>query len=804
MQSEHTLTEIEPPAPKRGRGRPRKAAATADAPSPALAAPQPRPRGRQKGFRLPTFADLDELTLEDFSFVRGVYNGMEIRESFLRFYANIHFDAQGAPEVPHGLSLNARFRHLEDKIVAAATATTEARFLQHAETLTAPLPEQATDQAQRRSLEEIWNEWADKLPDDYYSQAEMLEAFQRYLHENGIEISTQQSNEVSRAAMIESKVKALNELQTALAYRPRQDAATGIWLARPIRAALMRLQVHTMGQLVRYISAAGRNWHRAVARLGAVRAQRLQAWLQDHADTLGRIDQSSPAWQEHKPLKRVIEPLRRAPEVASLTYEAGQQVATPRADQIVQRAGIAPLELLRVPPSLDGSHGLFRAQAPNHFGARNDMEAVRLWLSTFLTAGKTRTFEAYRREVERFYVWCLNEAQVALSGVNTSHALAYQAFLAKIPAAYIGRHGVTRDDARWRPWRGQLTPRSQLYALTVIKVMMEALTKAGYLSANAFDSLKAVATVERTMDTSRSLNRGDLEWAKALLQRHEEVAALSAAKEESAQTFAAAAGKPPALQVARARRLKFLLNMLLTTGVRLEELAKARVADLVPVQPEAGAAPGEFLLQVLGKGKKVRRVLLSATVHQQMTEHHADVEALLAARHGHTSQQLLAFRIERPLVASLSPPPSPAGVNATKRSQSQALSAQGIYRTLKAFFRDGALRGLRGTLAAKAATAKKQKDAGAGARAEEYAALSLELRRLEHDEAMWRRRLQISTHWLRHTFAKEVLRVNPSDTGLKLAQQLLGHANITTTGLYIKQDDTEKIKAARLVFPGGL
>lgn len=119
MQSEHTLTEIEPPEPKRGRGRPRKATAPDEAPSPAPAAP--RRRGRKIGFRLPTFAQLDELTLEDFSFVRGVYNGMDPRDSFLRFYANIHFDAQGVPAVPHGLSLAARFKQLEERILAAAS-----------------------------------------------------------------------------------------------------------------------------------------------------------------------------------------------------------------------------------------------------------------------------------------------------------------------------------------------------------------------------------------------------------------------------------------------------------------------------------------------------------------------------------------------------------------------------------------------------------------------------------------------------------------------------------------------------------
>lgn len=799
MQSEHTLTEIEPPEPKRGRGRPRKATAPDEAPSPAPAAP--RRRGRKIGFRLPTFAQLDELTLEDFSFVRGVYNGMDPRDSFLRFYANIHFDAQGVPAVPHGLSLAARFKQLEERILAAASSSAEQWLQQHARTLAAELPEQASDQAQRRGLEELFAEWVDNLDEDVYTESELPERFKEYLADNDIEVTAQQSNEVSRATMIERKVKALNHLQTALAYRPRQDAAISIWLATPVRAALERLQIHTLGQLVRYISASGRNWHRAISRLGHVRARRLQAWLEDHAETLGPIDRTSPGWEAHKPLKSRLSALQRAPEVAVLEYQGEVGVASPDAMQIVQRSGIAPLEMLRVPPELDGSQGLYRVAAPNHFGARNDMQAITIWLSTFLRAGKKRTFEAYRREVERFYIWCMQEARVALASVSTAHALGYQQFLAKIPHAYLGHARVTREDPLWRPWRGQLTARSQTYALTVLKVMMEALCKAGYLSGNAFAALKSSATLDQAMDTSRSLNPGDIEWVRKTLAQRESAQAESVEHDQDA-------APSPALGAARARRLKFILNILLTTGLRLEELANARATDMYPSQGVPDVPAEGHILRVVGKGKRVRTVYISPAVYQLMLDHHADVERAITQAHGTTSQKLLAFRVERPMVGALGRAPSPAGnqgeTTANRTSQSHALGLQGIYRTLKAFFRAEANRELRRATAARSAVDRMQKNAGSMAQAERYAALALEAKRLDQERAMWKRRARISTHWLRHTFAKEVLRTNPSDTGLKIAQQLLGHASITTTAVYAKQDDTSKVKAARLVFPEGV
>jgi len=764
MQSEYTLTEIEPSVPKRGRGRPRKAPATGGAPSLALAAPQPRPRGRQKGFRLPTFADLDELTLEDFSFVRGVYSGMAVREAFLRSYANIHFDAQGRPAVPYGLNPAVHYKHLRERIVATAVSSAEKQLQRLARTV--------TDEAS--------------------------------------ELSAEQDTGSDQAALLERKATALNELQSTLAYRPRADSQLEIWLAGPVRKALLELGITTAGQLVSFIAVQGRTWYRRVDRLGEVRASRLLAWLDDHAATLGSIRRCGPAWDAYRPLKSEITPLERAPQVVKLEYETGSLVAEPSSTDIVQRSGIAPLELLQVPQEIDGSRGVFRAQAPNHFGASTDMQAVNIWLATFLTAKKMRTFEAYRREVERFYIWCLQEARTALSSVSTAHAMRYQRFLAEIPVTYIGNARVTREDPRWRPWRGPLTQKSQSYALTVIKVMMEALTNAGYLSGNPFALIKDSIAIDRSMDTSRSLDDGDIQWVRTLLAERQKDA--EAALMEQSQHLEPLDGKsmlsarprsspftpPHSQRVARLRRLKLIINTLLTTGLRLEELSKASMASLYPAPPDGTNEATGYLLSVVGKGKRVRSVFISERVHSMIEDHHRDVEQALVARHGPQCIQLQAFREQRPMIASLSPPPSAPGA---PPKTGFGLGADGIYRTLKAFLRSAAARELRETLSTKRALSAARHKAGAAGHTPELEDLARQLREVERAEATWRRRASISTHWLRHTFAREALKTNPSDTGLKVTQQLLGHASITTTALYIKQDDTEKVKAARLVFP---
>ncbi|MNZ77758.1 Tyrosine recombinase XerD [compost metagenome] len=53
--------------------------------------------------------------------------------------------------------------------------------------------------------------------------------------------------------------------------------------------------------------------------------------------------------------------------------------------------------------------------------------------------------------------------------------------------------------------------------------------------------------------------------------------------------------------------------------------------------------------------------------------------------------------------------------------------------------------------------------------------------------------LKASAHWLRHTFAHQSLRASGKD--LAVVQQLLGHADISTTGIYVKADMASRVAA---------
>lgn len=780
----------EAPVAKRGRGRPRKIV------TPLLPSPPKLPRGRQRGYRVPTFADLDELTVEDFSFVRGVVNGMSTSAAYARFYANVHFNSQGAPLVPHGATLKATYDDLEQRILATAQVSEDKRLQLAASVLAESIPAEGAE-ADKRDLNEIYETWFNSLPSaDYYGEAELPERFQEYLLDNGIEIRAALSSEVSRAVIIDRKVKAINELQTILAYRPQPDAAISVWLAGSLTTALAQMQITTLRQLVQFIEGAGRNWHRKVPRLGPVRAARLQAWLTEHADSLGRIQCTGPSWSPYAPLKSALVPLKRASEcLLDLMPEPGGALALPAAHGTA--LDIAPLELLQVPARLDGQDGLFRVRGPNLFEARTDLDAITVWLRSFLVADKMRTFEAYRREAERFLIWCYSIAHVAVSSVAIGHAQAYQIFLKKIPDELICVDRVTRDDPRWKPWRGQLSAKSQAYALTVIKLMYQALLTNAYLTGNPFSSLKSQAVVDRAMDTSRSLDEGDLAWVNQLLDRRKQ----SASKVEGTD---GATPPCPTLMQARTRRVELLIETLLRTGMRLEEVATSSVSRMFAAHVDGKAAVGEFALQVIGKGNKARTIYIPAVIKDLIEAHHRDVEQLIEKAEGANSPRLVAFRIERPLIATLTG--FAANTSSTPPNIGKipfGLGKHGIYKTLKQFLRTAARRDITALRREYKAIKASLDRASKRGDAQEVARLQIEIRRLDGDSKLAHRRLTFSTHWMRHTFAKEVLLRNPDGAGLNYAQKALGHASIATTGAYLKQDISVMVKALRKVNPLG-
>lgn len=149
--------------------------------------------------------------------------------------------------------------------------------------------------------------------------------------------------------------------------------------------------------------------------------------------------------------------------------------------------------------------------------------------------------------------------------------------------------------------------------------------------------------------------------------------------------------------------------------------------------------------------------------------------------------RLHALRTRPPLVCAITAPVGKEHSraiddDALMANDNLALSRSGLYKTLKTFFRNGAQPHIK-RLRLEMLQLEETSNVGKA----RWTQLNREL-------AVWVRRSEMSTHWLRHTFALEVLRSSGSDAGLKVTQQLLGHLSITTTAEYLRQDESEKVE----------
>lgn len=148
---------------------------------------------------------------------------------------------------------------------------------------------------------------------------------------------------------------------------------------------------------------------------------------------------------------------------------------------------LAPIDQLRLPPELDGSHGSNRAQAGSTvIAAQNDLQAIAVWLARF--ADTKTTFDNYRKEAERLLLWAVVQQGKPLSSVTHEDLLAYQRFLGDPQPAnrwvFACGRKPGRNDLSWRPFAGPLSSSSQRQSMVILNVMFSWLVNAGYLAGN--------------------------------------------------------------------------------------------------------------------------------------------------------------------------------------------------------------------------------------------------------------------------------------------------------------------------------
>lgn len=380
---------------------------------------------------------------------------------------------------------------------------------------------------------------------------------------------------------------------------------------------------------------------------------------------------------------------------------------------------------------LDLQYGAFRSTTPNTLNAFTDRDAITAWFDT-LREKSPATVDAYQRAIERLVLWAIVERRTPLSALVTTDFLDFKEFLRNPPAHWCQRAPLMKSSQDWRPLRGPMKDASIQQTMSAISRMYRDWHASGYLQANAVASVRGSRRKEMKLDVMRSFSDE----------------ALRAIRE----TLYSMPDGPSR------RRLRAVLLLLQTAGLRRMEVVHLQWKHLERVRLD-NQESDVWSIRFVGKGGRERVAPLQPVTYAALEDHYQDRLALIES--GALSQYAGQAREDVPLLSVLDerltrgsagsegdmPSNARRSLNATG-----ALSAQRLHGILKGFFRHVQ----------------------------------------SHEAAKNTDFAKASAHWMRHTFAHQTLQA--SGKNLTVVQQLLGHADISTTAIYVKADMSSRVE----------
>jgi site-specific recombinase XerD len=386
------------------------------------------------------------------------------------------------------------------------------------------------------------------------------------------------------------------------ASRPVLIDPVSAWM-KPIAAKrLAEDSIRTLSDLMCTIRLRGKGWYRPIPCLGPGKARRIETWLRSHADTLGALP----------------------------SFLSDMSDADKSSQIILERfsSALPPIGSFRPANELDGSQGINRhAQFPL-ISARNDYDALQAYLYKF--RGRDKTHSAYRKELERFMLWCVTERGNAMSSLVVDDCEAYKDFLSNIPERWIGTRRA-RNSQEWRPFADVLSPKSQRYAIQCLRAFFAYLVNVRYLAANPFVAVsdppteRAIHAIQIEKALPKELwaklsNKGGIldcicDLSEEAVRKRFRLRHFGAASHATTVEHAVSEQYVPQLRLLRA-----VVLILGATGIRREELAFATRAKLQPCPDE----PGLWRLAVLGKRAKWRYVYLTKREIDALDAHWQD------------------------------------------------------------------------------------------------------------------------------------------------------------------------------------
>lgn len=566
---------------------------------------------------------LIQLGRQHFAFFRGYLDGLDLKQLSER-YIETDAGSSGSTDLRVAKSL---LVWIMDQLTIAARRTGHAPAVR----LLRMAPEKlgARVQPDVPDLEAFREE---RDPHQMFSEHELLELFEQ---EYG-DITTGFDRRLRRNKRLRDRqIGILSQLEALVKADPRLEDGVDGWLDPTIARRLQAAGIDTLADLVDVIEAHGYRWYTKVPRIGIRAAGYICEWL-----TLPETSHSLGV------------------TLSVRSVRARKQITEAMVPALPRRNGVAPLEQINVPHALSGAFGTNRGERSS-LGADNDFQAVTAWLSR--RKPDSQTFRAYRKEAERFLLWCVLEANKALSSLTVEDCIAYRDFLwhlgrqeedqwqqrFRVPQAdWLGPRGIDRFSSRWRPFEGALSESSQRTALVILNGMMQWLCDQNYLHNNPFNAAPHIARRNASLDISRALTVAEWNEVKNYLG--------TVVKDQ------------------KYYRLRFVLALSYATGCRLSELASLRRQNLCSFF-RAGDEELQWEMTVSGKGNKTRRVQLNPTVV-------GEIENYFQQR-GYRS--FVDAPPTAPLIATLSGP-------GRTSLPDMPLSSGRIYKLLKTFFEDAA------------------------------------------------------------------------------------------------------------------
>ena len=408
---------------------------------------------------------------------------------------------------------------------------------------------------------------------DAFSENEMLELYnERY----GINRSAE------RRSRLQARLRQAFDVLAKAVYRtPKVTDSIGQWLAPHLVEHLQAVGMRTLADVRSALNKRKTARWDEVPGIGEKWASRLTRWMDEHVI--------------------VVKPETGFALMSVATLES----ISPFAGLGLSRAHRSD-NLVDVLPALPSSttQSAIQAWSPypasnNRLGANNDADAVELWMDA-KAPDNVNTRRSYRRAAERLLLWCQLERGIAFSQMRAEDCIHYRTWLTdlgrktsedwskagwKLPAEqWLGRRGIPRDSADWRPFEGTLAKTSIAQDLTILRSLFNFLHEGRIVDGNPWllmgkSNFSAPFGARDNQFTSRSLTSTQRDYLLSGLDLTDEIEA----------------------------RLNLILWLGFGCGLRSSEMLGLTFSSL-KITPE------RWSLDVLGKGDKLRSVPLSTPV----------------------------------------------------------------------------------------------------------------------------------------------------------------------------------------------